>query len=105
MEMQEALSELYLMLWQQLEAHCSEDKWLRIQPVPDDSLLPAVRKRVAALAPDASSILLADFNKTQALLLLKEPAYSGDLAAFREYLRDQGLRYAELADQMWLTPQ
>ncbi len=101
----EALSELYLLLWQQLDSLDEASKWLQIKPRLDGSLLEEVNRRIDLLAPHPTSVLFADFNKTQDFVHKSGVAEAGDLAGFRDYLRDQGLRYAELADQMLVTPQ
>jgi hypothetical protein len=96
----EQLSEIYLYLWRQLENVAENNKWLEIRPENNAALQERVRSMVDSLSPAASSLLSSDFRKTQELLLSGPHVNATEVAAFREYLRDNGLRYAQIADSM-----
>jgi hypothetical protein len=96
----EQLSELYLMLWRQLDNCAEENKWLQIRPEDASTLLEQTRAAIETIAPDPSTVLFSDYQRTQKLLLSGPRLNTTEVAAFREYLRDNALRYAQMGDQL-----
>jgi len=97
-ETYERFSETYLMLWRQLEIVAGENKWLEIGSEGLSAIQEDIRRRFESLSPDPSSALSSDYQRVQQLLLSGPRANATEAAAFRDYLRDSGLRYAQLAD-------
>ena len=93
----EMLSDLYLALWEQLDLISGEGKWLDIRPPDASDLAVQAQRGMNELErrlsdTDALKQVRNDFEHTQRLLSSKSAP-----AAFKDYLRDQGLRYAESA--------
>jgi hypothetical protein len=103
-ETYEVLSEVYLGLWRQLENLTSENKWFEIRPVSGSLLQDDIRRTVESLSPDPSSTLFSDYQKTQDFLLGSRTTENLEVAGFREYLRETGLRLAQQADAMQSPP-
>jgi hypothetical protein len=103
-ETYDVLSELYLGLWRQLDNLTGENKWFEIRPVSGALLQEEVRRIIESLAPDPSSTLFLDYKKTQDLLLGNRANDQSEIAGFREYLRETGLRLAQQADFMMESP-
>lgn len=99
-ETYEALSEIYLKLWQQLERVVRTDHWLEIREEKAADLQDKVRTAVEAMSPDPSSLLFSDYRNTQDLILRSPHTNTTEAAPFCEYLRDTGLRFAQIADAM-----
>ncbi len=96
----EALSELYLALWRQLDRQSGENKWWDIRPESTTALQDEVHRMFESLSAETSWTLQSDYTKTQELLLSGPLANSTEIAAFREYLRDTGLRLADLGQSV-----
>jgi hypothetical protein len=103
-ETYEVLSEVYLALWRQLENLSVDNKWVDIRPVSGSLLQEDIRRTIECLGPDPSSTLFSDYQKTQELLLDGRAGDNVDVAGFREYLRETGLRLAQQADAMTAAP-
>jgi len=103
-EAYEVLSEVYLALWRQLENLSVDNKWFDIRPVSGSLLQEDIRRTIESLRPDPSSTLFSDYQKTQELLLDGRAGDNVDVAGFREYLRETGLRLAQQADAMTAAP-
>jgi hypothetical protein len=93
----EILSEVYLAMWRLLDRISDENRWLEIRPVDAAVLQDDIRQTVESLCLDPSSTLFSDYQQTQEFLSPHRSSGNIDLAGFREYLRDTGLRLAERA--------
>ncbi|HYM10517.1 MAG TPA: hypothetical protein VEU62_07290 [Bryobacterales bacterium] len=103
----EMLSDLYLTLWEQLDLVCGDAKWFDIRPPEASDLAAEARRRMEEIrrrAPDPKvmATVREDYQRTLNLVqsARKAPrAPSPELAAFKDYLRDEGLRYGDTADE------
>jgi hypothetical protein len=105
----ESLGNLYLSLWKQLDLLSGDAKWLEIRPVDPSDLKSHVERGIADVRaklrdPDILRIVEQDYSRAQTLVdeanavnLVGELDES-EWADFKAYLRDQGLRYDEAAD-------
>lgn len=96
----EQLSDVYLMLWRQLENVARDNKWLDIRSDDGATLQGEVRRAIETMNADRSSVVFSDYQRTQQLLLNGPHANAPEIAVFREYLRDNALRYAQLATEL-----
>ena len=99
-ETYESLCEIYLALWRQLENIAGDTKWLEIRSENIPAVQEQVRRTIESLGPHPSSVLYSDYQTAQRLVLSGPRVNTTEVASFREYLRDNGLRYAQLADAM-----
>ena len=95
------LAELYLTLWKQLDFYAGA-KWLQVRAVDPAELkakAESASHRVAQSQSDVEliSVVKRDFDRTQEFVSTIGPGTSGQLDALKDYLRDQGLRYAQAA--------
>jgi hypothetical protein len=103
----EMLSDLYLTLWEQLDLVCGDAKWLDIRPPQAAELAAEAQQRMEEMQrrvrdPNIMAKVREDYQRTLNLLnsARKAPgARSPELAAFKDYLRDEGLRHGDTADQ------
>lgn len=107
-------------LWKQLDLLSGEGKWLDLRPVDPSTLKAHVEGRVEVLEhllqdPDLLKMVREDYSRTRTFLSSHAStqrrsvtaeqsnpmpdAEDNELEAFKAYLRDQGLRYAEAADR------
>jgi len=104
------LSAFYIGLWQQLDAFWPDNRWLRLQPVPDlETRLQSLRTAYLELKELVSEPVLAqqiksDLRTVEALTkryMQEEPRpesqWFKEAGKMRSYLQELGLRYAELA--------
>ncbi len=109
-EQYEALGDLYLSLWKQLDLLSGESKWFEVRPISQSELeqhsanaLAHIRSRMQD--PKMLKFVERDYSRTQTLCndaagttdinqLLEGP----EIEHFKTYFRDQGLRYDEAAD-------
>ena len=101
-EMLERYTDAYLLLWRQLENVTGENKWLEGHIENAADLQERTRQTIKQLSPEPS-VLLSDYQKTQELVSDGARANAAESAAFREYLRDNGLRYAQLAANLLIN--
>ena len=99
----ELLSDLYLALCEQLDWLTGEGKFLDIRPPDASELRAEVQRGIEEIErriddADLLKVVRADFERTQDLLR-RDPAQDPDMAGFRDYLEEQGLRYADSAYQ------
>ena len=105
----ESLGNLYLSLWKQLDLLSGDAKWLEIRPVDPNDLKSHIERGIADVRgrlrdPDILRMVEQDYTRAQRIV---DEASAGNLvgemdesewADFKAYLRDQGLRYDEAAD-------
>jgi hypothetical protein len=105
----ESLGNLYLSLWKQLDLLSGDAKWLEIRPVDHNDLKSHIERGIADVRgrlrdPDILRMVEQDYTRAQRIV---DEASAGNLvgemdesewADFKAYLRDQGLRYDEAAD-------
>jgi len=105
----ESLGNLYLSLWKQLDLLSGDAKWLEIRPVDPKDLKSHIERGIADVRgrlrdPDILRMVEQDYARAQRIV---GEATAGNLvgemdesewADFKAYLRDQGLRYDEAAD-------
>ena len=99
-EKYETLSHLYLLLWKQLDQLLGDTKWLEVVPSEPDEL-----RQEAGQALDEVHLFLregelwrvvkADYERTQELVAHSSVNPKPEIESVKNYLRDQGLRYAE----------
>ena len=92
-ERYETMSQIYLAMWSQLDAVASENKWLDLRPENGADLSQEIQALYAPFQSDPQ--VKADFERAQQYLL--ERGSPSELQRFSGYLRDTGLRYAELS--------
>ena len=109
-EKYDTLSDLYLFLWKQLDLVSGEGKWLELRPIDPSKLKTHVERSLEKLRrslrdPDLLKMVQEDYSRTCELLSnhaahwgTLPQAEQNELEAFKAYLRDQGLRYAQAAD-------
>ena len=107
----EALGDLYLSLWKQLDLLSNEGKWIELRPIDPSQLKTHVDQRMDEVrgAPADSSILKVierDYSRTQEFVSSSASrpeqlptAEHAQFEALKTYLRDAGLRYEEEAGQ------
>ena len=107
----EALADLYLSLWKQIELLSNDGKWLGLGPVDPSELQAHVQRGIEDIRgsvqdPGMLEMVEKDYSRTQDLLRkvadeqsASPEAEDKELAAFEIYLRDQGLRYDDAADE------
>ena len=107
----EALADLYLSLWKQIDLFSNDGKWLDLGPVDPVELQAHVERRIDNVrdsVQDSDMLKMAekDYSRTRDLLRKADderhaPTEAGDkeLEAFKIYLRDQGLRYDTAASE------
>jgi hypothetical protein len=105
----ESLGNLYLSLWKQLDLLSGDAKWLEIGPIDPSDLQSHVERGIADVRgrlrdPDILQMVEQDYTRAQTIVAqttagnqVGESDESG-WADFKAYLRDQGLRYDEAAD-------
>ena len=105
----ESLGNLYLSLWKQLDLLSGDAKWLEIRPIDPNDLKSHVERGIADVRgrlrdPDILRMVEQDYTRAQRIV---DEASAGNLVGeldesewvdFKTYLRDQGLRYDEAAD-------
>lgn len=105
----ESLGNLYLSLWKQLDLLSGDAKWLEIRPIDPNDLKSHIERGIADVRgrlrdPDILRMIEQDYTRAQRIV---DEASAGNLvgemdesewADFKAYLRDQGLRYDEAAD-------
>ena len=105
----ESLGNLYLSLWKQLDLLSGDAKWLEIRPIDPNDLKSHVERGIADVRgrlrdPDILRMVEQDYTRAQHIV---DEASVGNLVGaldesewvdFKTYLRDQGLRYDEAAD-------
>jgi hypothetical protein len=94
------LSRLYLMLWSQLDFLLGDTKWLDIappQPVECKQAAEQAREALDAKLRDLElrKAIQSDYVRVQELTLHPGAAPKPDIESFKNYLRDEALRYAE----------
>jgi hypothetical protein len=94
------LSDLYLMLWKQLDVLLGEGKWLDIVPSPPADLKLGADQSLRAMDATISDgqlrkVLQADYARVQDLVLHPDAAPKPEIESFKDYLRDEALRYTE----------
>lgn len=107
----EALADLYLSLWKQMDLLSNDGKWLDLGPVDPVELQAHVERRIddvrdSVQDSDMLEMVEKDYSRTQDLLRkaanersVPPEAEDKELAAFKIYLRDQGLRYDTAASE------
>jgi hypothetical protein len=95
----EMLSNLYIGLWKQLDTLFGESKWLDVQQVDTQALKASVDSAVEQLVLKLDDIAISevvkkDYQRTQQIVAGIADDHARD---FKEYLRDQGIRYAQAA--------
>jgi len=102
----ERLSDLYLILWKQLDQLSGGMKWLEVRPVDQVELQREAEAALAELRPclppadGLGDVIDKDFRKTHRFL---EGAYEIDgmnVEVFKDYLRDSALRFAQASDEL-----
>lgn len=96
----ENLCELYLALWRLLGCVSEEGKWLETRPESLQEIQERVRAAMDQIAPDPASVVYTDYRTAQQFLLGNPGPGATEFSGFRDYLRDTGIRYAQLADSM-----
>jgi hypothetical protein len=105
----ESLGNLYLSLWKQLDLLSGDAKWLEIRPVDPNDLKSHIERGIAEVRarlrdPGILRMVEQDYARAQRIV---DEASAGNLVGeldeskwgdFKTYLRDQGLRYDEAAD-------
>ncbi|RPH76183.1 MAG: hypothetical protein EHM80_15155 [Nitrospiraceae bacterium] len=99
---------LYLSLWKRLDLLSGDAKWLEIRPVDPSDLKSHVERGIADVRglrdPDILRIVEQEYTRVQQIF---DEANAGNLMGemdesewgdFKAFLRDQGLRYSEAAD-------
>jgi hypothetical protein len=105
----ESLGNLYLSLWKQLDLLSGDAKWLEIRPVDPNDLKSHIERGIAevrARLRDPGILRMVEQDYARAQRIVDEASAGnrvGELdesewADFKTYLRDQGLRYDEAAD-------
>jgi hypothetical protein len=104
-----SLGNLYLSLWKQLDLLSGDAKWLEIRPIDPNDLKSHVEIGIAEVRarlrdPGILRMVEQDYARAQRIV---DEASAGNLVGeldesewvdFKAYLRDQGLRYDEAAD-------
>jgi hypothetical protein len=96
----EKLSSVYLMLWRQFANMAGDGKWLELGYADPSELQERIRQTIETLDPKRASLLSSDYQRAQQLLLGGHAGNTPEVVAFRDYLRDHGLRFAQLADSL-----
>ncbi|MCP5116637.1 MAG: hypothetical protein GY953_37900 [bacterium] len=103
-EKHEALGDLYLSLWKQVDSLSGDGKWLDLGPISPADLKSHTEGAMALVrrwVRDADVLEMAerDYLRTQNVIAAAATSDPDtELPAFKDYLRDQGLRYDEAAD-------
>jgi hypothetical protein len=103
------LGRLYLSLWRQLDLLLGEDKWLDVEATDPSNLRSFVERNMGELKNllDDANLLERvenDYRHTQEIVDKLPPGNAisqqerAEWVGFKDYLRDQGLRYDDAAD-------
>jgi len=101
----ESLSDLYLMLWKQLDVLLGDGKWFDIAPSPPADLKHGADQALQSLDGTLSdrkllNAIRADYVRVQELTMHPDAAPKPEIESLKDYLRDEALRYTEDAYQL-----
>jgi hypothetical protein len=98
----ENLSDLYVMLWKQLDVLLGDGKWFDIAPSPPADLKHGADQALQALHATISdrkllNAIRADYVRVQELTMHPDAAPKTEIESLNDYLRDEALRFTEAA--------
>jgi hypothetical protein len=100
----ENLSDLYLMLWSQLDALLGDGKWLDIVPPQPVEWKQAAKRALQELDTmgdwELRKVIGADYARVEEITLHPDAMPKPEIESFKDYLRDAALRYTEDADPL-----
>ena len=98
------MSSLYLTLWKQLDQAVGDNKWFEIRTAEPADLRQRAEEILTKLRPHllpdrepTSDMVAKDFKKTQEFAAGATEVEGKALDSFKDYLRENALRYSELA--------
>jgi hypothetical protein len=103
---EQRLSDLYLILWKQLDMLSGGMKWLEVRPVGQVELqreAEAALEELRSCFPPSdalSDVIDKDFRKTRRFLDGADEIDGMNVEMFKDYLRDHALRYAQASDEL-----
>ncbi|MCW5979028.1 MAG: hypothetical protein KIT09_13185 [Bryobacteraceae bacterium] len=102
-EKYEALAGFYLSLWKRLDQLSAEAKWTELRPIDPQELKDHIEDRLQTVMgylddQDLRRLVDQDHARTEELVRRLGDGEANEMEGFKVYLRDQGLRYEEAAD-------